>query len=315
MDLPNIQIIMTLFLAHVFILGILLFCWLFIRHAQKKHKEIMTPRRVVDLPESEHHINDQILSMPMREPSINLPERPKRVPKKTPKRKTKSYEKEWAQVEEELKVLRGTVAPDFNHNGPKLNKPSKEDVITVEQTRLDEVIQDSKSEHQEEFEKNWDWIRKAIKRKGYKDPGLRSYEEQLNSIDETLKQLDLPDEDNSKITEGATSSNLPLKNSNSECPFKSHQTWKEKIVSDLENLFKISSSSAKKHLSLKKNEPFVTTLEKEEAEKKAVELVREISRRIEGDHPIPVSEMEWIEASLYDVHKDIWQKDKEPSER
>ncbi|MAG60433.1 hypothetical protein CL619_01475 [archaeon] len=303
MALPTTQLIITLFLAHVVVLSILVFCWLFIRHAQKKHHEAMTHSRVKDMPKAEHpDLKEKIFEKP-KEPSIVLPTRPKKVEKKVTKNTTRSYEKEWAEVEEELRVLRGDLAPQFSNKSPKPKSQSKEEMITAEQTKLDEVVKSSENENQNEFEKHYKWVRNAIERKGYRDPGQKSYESQIDSIDAALASLDLPNQSSDQKRD------LPEPKRGSKK--QSHQDWHESVAKDFENLYKMTARQAKRHSWFRKkpDQPFVA-MHKAEVENKAIALVQKIARRIEGDHPIPVKELDWIQASLQDVHQDIWKKEK-----
>ena len=298
MALPTMQVIITLFIAHLFILTILLLCWFFIRHAQKKHHELMAHHRIKSMPKAEHpDLKEKILGQP-RESIIGVPNIPKiTVKKKVTKNTSKSYEKEWAQVEDELKVLRGGVVPDFTHKSPNLSRTSKQDIISAQETQLTEVVESVKNQNQDEFEKHYNWVQDAIKRKGYRDPGQTFYDAQINSIDETLATLDVED--------GPEDLAEPEKKS-----FKqSHQDWRASVEQDFENLYKMTVRQAKKHSWFRKksDEPFVAK-HKAEVEKEAIKLVQKIAKRIEGDHPIPAPELDWIEASLYDVHGEIWKK-------
>ncbi len=304
MALPTIQVIFTLFVAHVVILVILLFCWLFIRHAQKKHVENMALNRVRNMPKAEHpDLKQKILEQP-REPTIVLPSRLNSVKKTTTKNTTKSYEKEWAQVEEELKVLRGSFAPNFKNKSPTLNEGSKQEKISSEQSQLAQVVESVKTQNQDEFEKHFSWVQNAIVRKGYRDPGLRSYESQLDSIDETLATLNAVE---GQVQE--SSSNADKIKPQGPSHKQSHQDWRASVAADFENLYRMTVKSAKKHSLFRKktDEPFVA-MHKADVEKEAIKLVQKIAKRIEGDHPIPAPELDWIEASLQDVHSEIWKK-------
>lgn len=316
MALPTVQLITTLFLAHLVIFFILLCCWWFIRHAQRKHHEQMAHHRIRAMPKAEHpELKNKVLERP-KPASIVLPSREEAREQIMPRRKVvkelvkpKAYEKEWAQVESELRVLRGGMAPTFHNATPGPQELSKEEKISSHETKLDEVIQSTKNRHQEEFEKHFIWVTEAIQRKGYKDPGQVTYEAQLDSIDEALAKLKV--EDDSKDTGSRAQQSSYMSNTS-----HSHQDWRDDLAQDFEELYLLLSQGERKRkasiFSLNRKQDRLHLKEhKEETEKKAIELVRNIARRIEGDHPIPVAEIDWIEASLRDVHKDIWKQHQE----
>ena len=208
----------------------------------------------------------------------------------------KLYQDSWNEIEDELKVLRGSASIEFTHKSPSLPNKSKVERISADQTSIDATLGSMKSHKQEEFENHVNWVKSAIKRKGYRDPGLVSYERQLDSIDEVLATL----KDNSPESDSAGSKSVS----------ESHSDWRDKLSEEFENLFAKLNRKPKQRKSLfgKKLNNLHLSDHKDEIEARAIDLVQNIAKRIEGNHPIPASELDWIEASLEDVHREIWKQ-------
>ncbi len=281
MVLPRIELILTLFIAHLFVLLLLLFVWWFVRHSQRKHHEHMALKRIKDIPSS-------------KDPCLVKDEKMQ----KTTIKENKNFGKvAQEKVEKDLQVIRGHVAPTFHHR-------TKAKTLSVTKEQREEYLKASiegiRSQNQEQFEDNLQQIKKSIKRKGYRAPNQKEFQYQLDEINQKLAELD-PSAD---VVEGT----LKGKKRYNKHSDNVHEKWKESVASDFENLYKLTAKGAKKKSFFQRERPHFIAMHKREVEEKALKLVQKIARRIEADHPIPLSELDWIEAGLHDVHRDIWGK-------
>jgi hypothetical protein len=322
MVLPSTQLMLTLLLAHLLVFLVLYLTWLFIRHAQKKHHQQMAVNRVKNMPKLSHHH----LESPINNKKSKLGLKPNKwdnVDHELPK---KDLETEKDFVDESLKNIKSDSDLMFKHLEAVRESPSAEERIS--KLPNPQMVLD-KSSHQELFEHHVNKIKDAIGRKGLNrrpqvilNAHLAAINQKLSNLDHPKGLLDssnldqLPEKLESKIKSDSDNTAYSLNHD------PNNQIWQEKFSEDFEKIYQMTSKDLKKKPNFfskifsifkkkKITEPDFETTHQHEAERKAVDLVIKISKQIEGDHPIPPMELDWIEANLQNVYQDIWsQRDK-----
>ena len=242
----------------------------------------------------------RIKDIPLSKDPLSVSEEPRKEVIKNQKQDFSFSQDAKKKIEKELRIIRGSAAPKFKHKQKLLKKEAKPRITEKQQEEyLAASIDGMKSTHQEKFETHLQVVKNAIKRKGYRSSVQKRYLHQLSQIDQQLAELDSAQ----SRSKDSTSQESGISSS------KQHQKWKESVAVDFENLYRLTSREARKRSFFKRKDPQFIAMHKFDVEAKALALVQKIARKIEADHPIPVRELDWIEASLHDVHRDIWGKD------
>lgn len=220
------------------------------------------------------------------------------------------HELEKAELEDQKSLVNASLKTiqeaeeSFEHQGAVEEKDSVEERVS----KLPTIEAMEKSIHQETFESHVNDLQNSIGRKGLRESNNIILDSQLDSINQKLASL-------SPARDSTPAPVIQISKKNDP----KHQDWRDDVAQDFENLFKQTSTSKEKRehsffsfftrFFKKSGEEHFVAMHKEDAEKKAVDLVIKISKRIEGDQPIPVKELDWIEANLMNLHKEIWNKD------
>jgi hypothetical protein len=372
MDMDTIVII-AIVIFHIAAFLMLYSIYLFIKHAQKKHKEqglfnelataplpkVTKPdikkqleesnldlkKELDDIPDLSHTIIDSALNAKFIEEEKSLPikksklfSKNSRSPPPRAVHVSKNHDEAREAMQKAKEVLKHWEDEEHlvNYNGEldhieeqltkfysdekvlyqkklakKRKQETKENLNEIQRQEIQDKVPTKhlKSIHQEIYEDELRWVLKRLHtqtKDHLQSKKDQHYDARMQEIEDKIENL----MGERKFTKRSANDNNAIPNHVAK--------FKEGVENDFDSFHQslTSQQSKPKKSFLQKLNPFKKPqeefLSEEQIEQRAVDLVKSISSKIEGDNPIPVPDISTISKRLITVHKQIWGDNSNP---